>query len=128
MSNNKELANSLLTYTFVLFLFIIGFDKIIQTDFISNWQLLVGPIVHFLLPFSVGLIVMIEGVLEIILGILLLTRWKVLSLGLLVITIALIVADLFILHYYNLAIREVILIFMCGAIYLLEETTDWRKW
>ncbi len=123
MGTNKNIANKLLTYTFAIFLFVIGFDKIVQTDLISNWSTLVGPLTHFLLPIKVGSIVMVEGVLEILLGILLLTRWKKISLAFLVVTIGIVIVDLFILHYYNLAIREIILVIVCFAIYLLDEQT-----
>ncbi|HUD02603.1 MAG TPA: hypothetical protein VMR46_01095 [Candidatus Paceibacterota bacterium] len=123
MNTNKNIANKLLTYTFALFLFIIGFDKILQTDLISNWQTLVGPLTRFLLPLSAGSIVTVEGILEILLGMLLLTRWKKISLVFLVVTIGIVIVDLFILHYYNLAIREIILVMVCFAIYLLDEHT-----
>ena len=122
--NNKKMAGKLLTYTYVVFLFAIGFDKIVQTDLISSWQILVGPLTRFLLPFlSLGSIVMLEGVIEIALGILLLTRFKIAALGFLVVTIAIVIVDLFMLHYYNLAIREIILVVGCFAMYLLDERT-----
>ena len=47
---------------------------------------------------------MVEGTIEILLGILLLTRYKNIALVILSTTIVLITIDLFILHYYNLAI------------------------
>jgi len=65
----------------------------------------------------------VEGILEILLGMLLLTRWKKISLVFLVVTIGIVIVDLFILHYYNLAIREIILVMVCFAIYLLDEHT-----
>ena len=123
MGTNKNIANKLLTYTFALFLFVIGFDKILQIDLISNWPTLVGPLTHFLLPLSAGLIVMVEGAVEILLGILLLTRWKKISLAFLVVTIGIVIVDLFILRYYNLAIREIILVVLCFALYVLDEHT-----
>jgi uncharacterized membrane protein len=76
--------------------------------------------VHFFLPLSLASVVMIEGAVEILLGIFLLTPWKKYSLVLLIITISLVVADLFILRYYNLAIHEVMFIVVCGAMYLLD--------
>ena len=123
MGTNKNIANKLLTYTFALFLFVIGFDKILQIDLISNWPTLVGPLTHFLLPLSAGSIVTVEGILEILLGILLLTRWKKISLAFLVVTIGIVIVDLFILRYYNLAIREIILVVLCFALYVLDEHT-----
>ncbi len=120
MNNSNGQANRLLTYTFAVFLFVIGFDKVAQTDLISNWQTLVGPLTHFLLPLSAGSIVMVEGVIEIVLGVLLLTRWKTLSLVVLVVTIGIVIVDLFTLHYYNLAIREILLVVVCFAMHLLD--------
>ena len=123
MNNNKNLAGRILTYTFAAFLFVIGTDKIAQIDLISNWQTLVGPFTHFLLPLSAGSIVMVEGAVEILLGILLLTPWKRTSLIFLVATIMIVIGDLFFLHYYNLAIREIMLVIVCFVIYLLDERT-----
>jgi len=123
MNSNKNLAGKILTYTFAIFLFVIGTDKIAQTDLISNWQSLVGPLTSFLLPLSASSIVMVEGTVEILLGILLLTPWKRTSLVFLVVTISIVIVDLFYLHFYNLAIREIILVIVCFAIYLLDERT-----
>lgn len=114
-------ADRVLTYTFAVFLFCIGLDKIVQTNLITNWQLIVGPVVHFLLPFSLGSVVMIEGVIEVLLGILLLTPWKKYSLAVLVVTILLVTIDLFILRYYNLAVHEGMFIAALIAIYLLDQ-------
>ncbi len=115
MNSNTVLANRLLTYAFVIFLLCIGLDKIVQTNLITSWQTLVGPVVQFLLPFHLGTVVMIEGAIEILLGVLLLTRWQGISIAVLVVTIGLVAIDLFILRYYNLAIRELLLIAMCVA-------------
>ena len=123
MNTNKNIAGKLLTYTFVVFLFAIGADKIMQANVITDWQTLVGPLTNFLLPRSAGNIVMVEGVVEIMLGVLLLTTWKRTALVILIVTICIIVVDLFALHYNNLAIREIILIIVCVAMYLLDEKT-----
>lgn len=122
MIKNYTIANSVLTYSFAVFLFCIGFDKIVQTNLITNWQQIVGPAVHVLLPINLGSIVMIEGAIEIILGVLLLTPWKKYSLGLLVSTIAIVVVDLFLLQDYNLAIHEIMFVVVCVAIYILDST------
>ena len=126
MNSNKNLAGKILTYTVAIFLFVIGIDKVAQLDFISNWQTLVGPFTHFLLPLSAGSIVTVEGVTEILLGILLLTPWKRISLVILVVTILIVIGDLFFLHYYNLARREIILVSVCFVMYLLDERTAER--
>ena len=97
--DNKNLAEKILTYTFTVFLFCIGADKILQTNLITDWQLLVGPFTHFLLPLSAGSIVMVEGAIELSFGILLLTRWKGITLILLAATILPVIGDLFYLHY-----------------------------
>ena len=123
MLTNKMLASKILTYTFFVFLMCIGSDKIFQSNFITDWQGLVGPVVSFLLPIGAGSVVMLEGAVEIILGISLLTRWKTTGLVILVITIAIITIDLFILGDSNLAIREIILMLICYVMYLLDERT-----
>lgn len=121
VKSNTQLASSILAYTFAVFLFCIGTDKVAQTDLISNWQTLVGPFTHFLLPLSAGAIVMVEGVVEIVLGILLLTPWKRIALAVLATTIMIVIADLIYLKYYNLAIREIMLVIVCFVMYLLDE-------
>ena len=122
MIKNYITANKVLTYSFAVFLFCIGFDKIIQTNLITNWQQIVGPVVHFLLPVNLGLVVMIEGMIEIFSGILLLTHWKKYSLLLLVSTITIVVIDLFMLRDYNLAIHEIMFVVVCVAIYVLDSS------
>ena len=52
LHSNKNIVGKMLTYAFAIFLFVIGTDKIAQTDLISNWQILVGPLTSFLLPIS----------------------------------------------------------------------------
>jgi hypothetical protein len=121
MVTEKILARRVLTYTFVVFLFCIGLDKVVQINLITNWQLLVGPVIHFSLPFSLRSVVMIEGGIEVLLGILLLTPWKKYSLAVLVVTILLVTTDLFILRYYDLAVHEIIFIAVLVAIYLLDQ-------
>ncbi len=121
MNQKKIFANKVLTYTFVVFLLCIGLDKLTQTNLITNWQMIVGPIVHFLLPLSLGTVVMIEGAIEIGLGILLVTKWKTYSLVLLVVTVLLVTIDLLILHHYNLAIHEVMFIAVLIAIRALDQ-------
>lgn len=113
-------ANRVLTYTFAVFLFCIGLDKIVQTDLITQWQSIVGPVVHFLIPLSLSSVVMIEGAVEIMLGALLLTRWKSGALAALGITILLVTVDLFILRYFNVAVHEVMFIAVLIAIFILD--------
>ena len=124
MFTNTILANRILTYSFVVFLFCIGLDKIVQTNLITSWQQIVGPAVHFLLPFSLGSVVMIEGAVEMLLGILLLTRWKKYGLAGLIVTIFLVIIDLFILRYYNLAVHEGMFIAVLIAIYALDQKSE----
>lgn len=121
MNQKNVFANKVLTYTFVVFLLCIGLDKITQTNLITNWQMIVGPIVHFLLPLNLDTVVMIEGAIEIGLGILLVTKWKTYSLVLLTVTVLLITVDLLILRYYNLAIHEVMFIAVLIAIRVLDK-------
>ena len=64
---------------------------------------------------------MVEGAVEILLGIFLLTRWKTVALAVLATTIVIVIVDLFALHFYNLAIREIMLVVVCYVIYLLDE-------
>jgi hypothetical protein len=117
------LARRLLICAFVVFLFVIGADKVFHTNLIIGWQGLVGPVVRFLLPFSAHAIVSIEGLIEILLGLSLLTPWKVYGIAIIVATIFLVTIDLFILGFYSLAMREIMLIVMCAAMYLLDENT-----
>ena len=127
MNSSTILANRVLTYTFVVFLFCIGLDKIVQTDLITNWQMIVGPVVHFLLPVSLGSAVMIEGAVEVTLGLLLMTRWKTYAVALLALTIFLVTIDLFILRYYNLAVHEGMFMAVLTSIYILDRDAKHLK-
>ena len=89
--------------------------------------MIVGPVVHFILPVSLGSVVMIEGAIEILSALLLLTRWKTYALTLLAVTIFLVTVDLFILRYYNLAVHEGMFMAVLTAIYILDRATTFSK-
>ncbi|MDB5245260.1 MAG: hypothetical protein JWN90_365 [Parcubacteria group bacterium] len=114
----------LLRISYVLFLFAIGADKIVHTNLIADWSQFVGPTLHSLLPFSIVTIVSIEGIVEIAIGILFLTKW-VRTAGVLVIgTTLLICIDLFTLHFTVIALHD--LLFCVGAIVLMAQPSFYR--
>jgi hypothetical protein len=114
----------LLRLSYVVFLLAIGADKIVHTNLIANWEQFVGPVLHTLLPFSIVTIVSIEGLIEIAIGILFLTKW-VRTAGVLVIATTLTLCiDLFTLHFVVIALHD--LLFCVGAIVLMSQPSFYR--
>lgn len=108
----------LLRLSYAAFLLLIGVDKILHINMIADWEQFIGPTLHTLLPLPTVTIVSIEGIIEIALGILLLTTWIRFGAVVLLLTTALMCADLFMLHFYDLAIRDVL--FCSGVIVLIS--------
>ncbi|MEJ0053878.1 MAG: hypothetical protein WDN10_04115 [bacterium] len=107
----------LLRYTYVAFLSVMSIDKLLHFNVVDAWERFAGPVVHAILPVSTVAIVSIEGVVEIAIIALLLTRWY--RIGALVLFLAIIPVwiDLMILGFYDLALHD--LVVSAGAIALV---------
>lgn len=114
-----------LRFLFAAYLLAIGADKILHTDIISVWTSLVGPVIHTLLPLPLVTVVSIEGIVEIILGVVLLTTWIRIGSIILLLTTLLLCVDLFILGINNLALHD--LLFCAGVVVLFSHYNRVRQ-
>ena len=121
---NKIIASQkLLKYTYGIVVLVIGLDKLFRTDLLVNWEMYVSPQVAAMLPVSVGTFLAIISIVEIIVGIGLLTKWTRLFAYVSALWLVLISINLLMLGYVDIAARDIVL--AVGAItlaWLTEET------
>lgn len=107
MNLQVELVKNLLKYTFGLVPIVAGLDKF--ANLLTDWTHYISNGMADLLPFSPSTFMMVVGVIEIIAGILVLTKTKlgayIVSLWLLLIALSLIFGG----HYYDVAVRDIVM-------------------
>ncbi len=119
-SSQVRHARLLLRLAYAFFLFLIALDKLSGLSVIADWGALVGPVVHTLLPFSLHSVILVEGTIELAIALLLLRGKTKPAAILFIVTVLCIILDLIVLHDYNLALREVMLIVGMLALWLLD--------
>lgn len=75
MKNNSLIAKNLLKYTFGIVPIVAGLDKF--TNLLTDWSQYISPSVEAILPFEPSTFMMVVGIVEIIAGILVLTKTKI---------------------------------------------------
>ncbi|MEJ1240610.1 hypothetical protein WBG78_20875 [Chryseolinea sp. T2] len=97
----------LLKYTYGLVPIVAGLDKF--TNFLTDWSQYLNPTIGHMLPFSASTFMMIVGVIEIIAGILVLTKTElgafVVSAWLVCIALQLLLS----MHYLDVAVRDIVM-------------------
>ncbi len=117
-----DLARRLLRLGFGLMAFLAGLDKFF--NLLANWDMYLAPWMSDLLPFSSATFFGVIGVIEMVAGLLVLTKWTrlgayIVSAWLLAIGLQLVSTGMF----YDLAVRDVVL--ALGA-FALAKLTEWR--
>lgn len=118
LANNVEISKlqTLLKYTFVVVPIAAGADKFL--NILTQWDGYLAPATLDLLPFSGATFMMIVGIIEIIAGIIVLTKTQlgayIVSLWLLLIALSL----LFTWHHADVAVRDIV---MAIAAYVLAK-------
>ncbi len=107
MDSNVQLVKNILKYTFGLVPIVAGLDKF--TNILTNWSQYISEGFAGMLPFEPSTFIMIVGVIEIVAGILVLTKTKfgayVVSAWLTVIALTLI----FSWSYVDVAVRDLVM-------------------
>lgn len=111
---------SLLRYSYGAVILLAGLDKIFATNLIVTWSKYVSPFVAGLLPISVPAFLVIMGVIEVVVAIMLLTKWPRLSGYIVIAWLLLISVNLFLGGFVDVAIRDILL--AIGAFVLTELT------
>lgn len=122
--NKVQLSRQLLKYTYGIVVLVIGLDKLFRTDFIVNWETYVSSPVASLLPVSVGTFLATIAVIEIIVGIGLLTKWTKLFAYISAAWLVLISVNLLMLGFIDIAARDLVLAVGAVVLALLTEATE----
>lgn len=123
MQGNARVTFSwnMLRYAYGVVLVLAGLDKLLGHNIIVHWSKYISPFVAGMLPVSTPVFLGFMGVVEIVVGILLLTKWPRIGGYLSVVWLVLIAINLLMLGLVDIAIRDVLLAF--GAAVLAELTT-----
>lgn len=124
-SHEINKVQTLLKYTFGLVPIVAGADKFL--NLLAQWDTYLHPVVSNLLPFSPSVFMMIVGVIEIIAGILVLTRPR---LGAYIVAIWLVCIALNLLfsgQYLDVAVRDIVMAISAYVLAKLTEITDFSS-
>ncbi len=119
MDSNVQLVKNLLKYTFGLVPIVAGLDKF--TNILTNWSQYISEGFAEMLPFEPTTFMMIVGVIEIIAGILVLTKTKI---GAYVVSgwlVAIALTLIFSWSYIDVAVRDIVMAIAAFSLAKLSE-------
>ncbi|WP_452599735.1 hypothetical protein [Pontimicrobium sp. MEBiC01747] len=121
MNSNVQLVKTLLKYTFVLVPIVAGLDKF--TNILTDWSQYLSEGFAGMLPFESSTFMMIVGFIEIVAGVLVLTKTKtgayVVSAWLIAIALTLI----FSWSYVDVAVRDLVMAIAAFSLAKLSEVS-----
>ena len=97
----------ILKYTFGIVVIVTGVDKFF--NIITNWESYLSPTIATMLPFSASTFMSISGIIEIVMGILVLTKLTKIGAYIVSVWLVLISLNLIILGAYDIAIRDLVM-------------------
>lgn len=126
MSSNTNRLDSLqlvLRLTYGLVPVVAGLDKFF--NLLTNWEQYISPSIAGILPFSTTTFMHIAGVIEIVAGIIVLSRFThlgayVVSAWLALIALSLIVSG----HYFDIAVRDLVMAIGAYTLGVLSDTVE----
>lgn len=120
MDSNVELVRNILKYTFGLVPIVAGADKF--TNILTTWTHYLGDGVVSFFPFEPSVFMMVVGVIEIVAGILVLTKTKigayVVSVWLVLIALSLLMSG----NYLDVAVRDIVMAIAAFSLAKLSES------
>lgn len=121
MRQNNELLQSyhLLKWTYGLVPIVAGVDKF--TNFLTDWTKYLSPYLKGILPISPGAFMGIAGVIEILAGLIVLSRFTRYGAGVVSAWLFLIALNLITVGYFDVAVRDVVM--SIGALTLFKLST-----
>lgn len=114
-----QLAWSLLRYSYGAVIVLAGLDKVFATNLIVAWPKYISPFALSLLPVSVPVFLIAIGVVEVIVGVMLLTKFPRTAGYLSIAWLLIISINLVLGGYIDIAIRDVLLAVGAYAMTLL---------
>ena len=119
MDSNVQLVKNLLKYTFGLVPIVAGLDKF--TNILTNWSQYISEGFAEILPFESTTFMMIVGVIEIIAGILVLTKTKLGAYVVAAWLTAIALTLIFSWSYVDVAVRDLVMAIAAFSLAKLSE-------
>ena len=112
MNKEQEIVSvwKMLRYSYGVVVLLAGLDKVLSLNLIANWENYVSPLVADSLPMSPQGFMVIVGIIEVLVAVLILTKFTRLAFYLATVWLILIAINLLILGgYVDVAVRDVLL-------------------
>ena len=116
-ANKADQVTSILKWTYGLVPIAAGADKF--THILTNWDQYLAPIVTDIIPLQPPTFMSIVGIVEIVAGIIVLTRPKVGSLIVALWLIGIAINLLFTGQYYDIAVRDIVMAIGAFSLFML---------
>ena len=117
-----ESSRIALRVSFGLLPLLAGLDKF--TYFLTDWSAYVGPVTRSLLPVSPQTFLYAVGIVEVLVGLAVLTRWTVIGSYVAAGWLTLIAANLVLAGFFDIAVRDVVLAVAAFTLARLTEVHD----
>lgn len=124
MNSNVQLVKNILKYTFGLVPIVAGLDKF--TNILTNWSQYISEGFAGMLPFEPTTFMMIVGVIEIVAGVLVLTKTKIGAYVVSAWLIAIALTLIFSWTYVDVAVRDLVMAIGAFSLAKLSEA-DYSK-
>lgn len=119
-TNRVKLSWNILRYSYGAVILLAGLDKVLATNLIVEWSQYISPSVLTLLPVSASAFMVAVGIIEVVVALMLLTKFTRLGAYISAAWLILISINLILGGYIDIAIRDILL--AVGAFVLAELT------
>lgn len=116
-----KLSWNLLRYSYGIVILLAGLDKLMGTELIAHWSSYISPLVLGLLPVSVPVFLIAIGIIEVVVAVMMLTKWPRIAGYLSAAWLVIIAINLLLGGYVDVAVRDILL--AVGAFALANLTT-----
>lgn len=104
-----KLSWSLLRYSYGIVILLVGLDKIFGTDLIVQWSKYISPFALSILPISVPAFLVLIGIIEVVVAIMMLTKFPRIAGYLSIAWLLIIAVNLFLGGFIDIAVRDILL-------------------
>lgn len=121
-----KLSWNLLRYSYGIVILLAGLDKVLSTNLIAEWPVYVSPFVISILPVSVPVFLVTIGVIEVVVALMMLTKFPRLAAYISVAWLLLISVNLLLGGFIDIAVRDVLLAIGALVLAYLTEAVGQR--
>jgi hypothetical protein len=104
-----KLSWNVLRYSYGIIILLVGLDKIFGTEFIVHWPKYISSLVLNYLPVSTPTFLIAIGIIEVIVAIMMLTKWPRLAGYISIVWLVFIAVNLIMAGYLDVAVRDLLL-------------------